>query len=341
MKKKLYAVIMTLFLALSLIPVSAFTAAETQAASNTYVAAVRLRSIQSDSPTKVRVTWNRVSGVNGYRVYRKTSGSGWKVMKNVSAAATRYTDTSVKPGTRYTYTVRAYKRINGRVYWGGYQRNGWTVTTRRAANTSVATAVLRSAEAKSYTEVSLAWNRVSGANGYRIYRKTSGTGWRVLRNVSSAATRYTDKTAEPGIKYTYTVRAYRRVNGRVIWGGYNRNGVSAVTPRATITYKGKKGEAFDYKGSKYSYRIGFERINNAYLTVWDKNKPFGSSYEEFFAFKVTEGVRNYRVKGMNSGYYYDIYIKPYGAYVKISIKCRNTVYQKYDISNRIFMKIPS
>ena len=127
-KKKLF--LCTIFLvALMLLGSLTFTAgaAEVSAANNT-VGTVQLRAVNRISSTKVRLTWNKVPQASGYRVYRKTGNSGWKALKNGSAAAWACTDTTVKPGTKYTYTVRAYKRVNGKVIWGGYNKNGLSVS---------------------------------------------------------------------------------------------------------------------------------------------------------------------------------------------------------------------
>jgi hypothetical protein len=50
----------------------------------------------------VRLNWQRVTGAEGYRVYR----DGAEVTSNITTALT-YTDRTVRAGTTYTYTVRA------------------------------------------------------------------------------------------------------------------------------------------------------------------------------------------------------------------------------------------
>lgn len=238
-KKKLF--LCTIFLvALMLLGSLTFTAgaAEVSAANNT-VGTVQLRAVSRISSQKVRLTWNKVPQANGYRVYRKTGNSSWKALKNGSAAAWACTDTTVKPGTKYTYTVRAYRRVNGKVIWGGYDKKGLTVSIPKAANTSVGTVRLGTISTISSTKVRLTWNRVSQASGYRVYRKKGNSGWKVLKNGSAAAWACTDTTVKPGTKYTYTVRAYRRANGKVVWGGYDKNGL-------TVTVSGKVVEMTNY-----------------------------------------------------------------------------------------------
>lgn len=54
------------------------------------------------------------------------------------------------------------------------------------------------------TGVVLTWDAVSGAKGYRVYRKTGGGEWQALCNTSGLS--YTDDTVVSGESYCYTVR---------------------------------------------------------------------------------------------------------------------------------------
>ena len=55
--------------------------------------------------------------------------------------------------------------------------------------------------------VTIAWEKVTGAETYRVYRKTSAAdSWVQLAEVSDFT--YTDETAKSGTTYYYTVRAY-------------------------------------------------------------------------------------------------------------------------------------
>ena len=76
------------------------------------------------------------------------------------------------------------------------------------------------------------WKELTGAEGYQILRKTSGTDWKTVGTVKSeTTTSYTDKTAPESTKCTYTVKAYKGETESL----YNETGVSVTTP-AKITY---------------------------------------------------------------------------------------------------------
>ncbi|MCC8128859.1 MAG: hypothetical protein LIO51_02835 [Clostridiales bacterium] len=161
----------------------------------------------------MRVTWTAVSGVDGYRVYRKENGS-WKLLSTIasSSTVTYYDSTASASGTTYTYTVRAYL---GSVS-GPYNSSGVS-GTRLAAPTLVSAAL-------SGSSMKVQWKAVSGATKYYIYRKSSGTDWTRVGTASGSATSYSDSTVSSGTAYTYTVRV--AVSGNTSW--YDETGVSGL-----------------------------------------------------------------------------------------------------------------
>ena len=171
------------------------------------------------SGTGINVTWNTVSGAAGYRIYRKSGSANWGFLKDVGAVGS-YLDTSASAGTTYTYTVRALN--SGGAIVSGYDAVGVSGSWTKATAGYVATPKPTSATAAS-TGILVKWDKVSGASGYRLYRKTASTGWAFLADVGDVA-EYTDTSAASGVKYTYTVRA---LNGSgAIISDYNTSGVT-------------------------------------------------------------------------------------------------------------------
>ncbi len=145
----------------------------------------------------VKVTWGKVTGATGYRVYRKTAGGSWSKIADVSSGSTvTYTDTKAASGTTYFYTVRALKGTA----ISSYDKTGVSVLYLASPKLSSAANVTKG--------VKVTWNKVSGASGYRIYRKVSGGSWSKIADVSGVSTlNYTDTTPASGTTYIYTVRA--------------------------------------------------------------------------------------------------------------------------------------
>ena len=76
----------------------------------------------SYSYTKIKVSWNKIEGVDGYKVYRATSKSGkYTVSKTTTSADTlSYINTGRTTGKTYFYKVRGYKKIGKTTYYTKY-----------------------------------------------------------------------------------------------------------------------------------------------------------------------------------------------------------------------------
>jgi hypothetical protein len=103
---------------------------------------------------------------------------------------------------------------------------GTPVTQAKAAETAEQTAESTTEQQTTQTEAELSmptlsgvsntskgvkvtWSKFSGARGYYIYRRTSGSKWKKVGTVKkSAKITYLDKTAKKGKTYFYTVQAY-------------------------------------------------------------------------------------------------------------------------------------
>ncbi|MDY2679965.1 MAG: hypothetical protein SOV50_04880, partial [Lentihominibacter sp.] len=74
---------------------------------------------------KVTVSWNKISGANGYKLYRATSRSGsYKLVKTTSS--TSFTDRSLKKGKKYYYKLKAYRKVDGKLKYSSYSAVKYT-----------------------------------------------------------------------------------------------------------------------------------------------------------------------------------------------------------------------
>lgn len=90
---------------------------------------VKITSVYSDLSDRAVIKWKSVKDVTKYRIYYKPYGEKkWVKVGDVSGNKTSYTHTrnSLKPGKKYTYTVRGYN--NDSKKWGKYDAKGKTVT---------------------------------------------------------------------------------------------------------------------------------------------------------------------------------------------------------------------
>lgn len=77
-----------------------------------------LTDISRTGKGKVKLTWSKTDGADGYRVYVSTSPrSGYKMVKELSPSATTFTVGSLKSGTCYYFVIKAFSKTEtGRSY---------------------------------------------------------------------------------------------------------------------------------------------------------------------------------------------------------------------------------
>lgn len=151
----------------------------------------------ANSSSGVVIKWKKVSGADGYYVYRKTAGNSYKRIKTITSGATvQYTDKTMPTGKKYTYTIRAFR---GSVL-SGYKKSGLTI--RRLSNPKVVSAV------GTKNGIRVTWKKVKSAVEYEVYRKTKSGKYKKIKMLEGTdKVSYYDKTAKKGVTYYYTVRA--------------------------------------------------------------------------------------------------------------------------------------
>ncbi|MCR4594753.1 MAG: leucine-rich repeat protein [Clostridiales bacterium] len=165
--------------------------------------------------------------------------------------------------------------------------------------------------------VQIKWNKIAGADGYLIYRKSaSNESWSKIATVDSQTTvSYTDSSAKSGNSYIYTVKAY----------------------------KGNKYSKYDSNGLTIKY-LSVPDIKGLYRSVsgteirWNKTAGASGYYvyrktesESYKKIATVKGESNcsYTDKNTETGIKYTYYIKAYnGDY--------NSVYQEKSIRARRF-----
>lgn len=181
------------------------------------VATPKLGKVVSAGYNALKLSWSKVKGADGYRVYVKVNGQ-WKSLGDVKG--TTYVHKHLETGKSYTFTVKAYKKTKSGIVWSSYDKKGVTGKVALSAPS------LRKAKRTAAKKAILSWKKVDGANGYVVYRKTNNGRWQIIKKITKGSTTsFTDTKLSKGKKYTYTVRAYRTVGGKNIYSGYNKKGL--------------------------------------------------------------------------------------------------------------------
>lgn len=157
----------------------------------------------------VTLSWKKVNGAYGYRIYRYNSKSGtYEKVKTITNNTTfKWKNTGLAANTQYRYKVKAYKKVNGNTYWGKASSVKYVCTVPSAAPQIKSQTMLSSG-------VKLTWSRVA-CDGYQIYCYNAWTGkWEKCVETKNQST--TSATLNPnsygvgGINgYQFKIRAYK------------------------------------------------------------------------------------------------------------------------------------
>lgn len=200
----------------------------------------------------VKLTWNKVSGAEKYRVYYKKNNE-WKGLGNTTS--TSFIDTKAMSDHNYTYTVRCITK-DGRNFASGYDGKGKSIlytASPKILNAGVA-----------YGGIRIEWKEVIGAEKYRVYVK-NGKNWKRLADTTS--TEFTDKTAGSKGTYTYTVRCINP-SENTFMSGFDSKGITVNAADKPYIMLDKVNLSL-YKGKSYTLKkIISDRTKNA---VWSSS----------------------------------------------------------------------
>ena len=167
-----------------------------------------LKATQTTS--SIKLTWSKVTGATGYKVFRY-DGKKWVKVADTKKASCNVNN--LKAGTAYKYAVKTYTTVNKMTYWSTTQTN-ITTATKPATPTLKA-----SAGAKKAT---LSWNKETGASGYTVYMATSKNGtYKKLTTLKGNKLSHTKTGLTKGKTYYFKVAAYTVSGGKTITGAYS------------------------------------------------------------------------------------------------------------------------
>ena len=177
-----------------------------------YISAPKITNAESVDGG-VKISWSKSSGAEQYRVYYK-GRKGWTRM--VDTTSTSYIDKDVSSGKNYTYTVRCLNKSKNK-FTSGYNSTGKSIKYVSAPKISKTEAT--------YNSITLNWDKVNGAEKYRVYRRGE-KGWSRLFDTTS--TTFTDTNLYADTEYTYTVRCINS-SANKFTSGYNSKGFTVTT----------------------------------------------------------------------------------------------------------------
>ncbi len=176
----------------------------------------------------VKVSWEKIEDAEGYVIYRKASGdSSYKKLTTIeSGTTTAYTDENVTLGVTYYYYAVSFCQGSSKTK---YSSNSETVKAKVALEKTVV-----SLSDIKISSVTVNWNKISGAEGYSVYRAASKDGeyTKIATLQSGKKITYTDTDVKVAKTYYYKVRAYRTVNEKKVYAPYSEVVSTTTCPEA-------------------------------------------------------------------------------------------------------------
>lgn len=302
-------------------------------------AKVDLTKVASASYDKLRLSWEPLSGVDGYQIYRATSKSGKyaKIATVKGASSATYTDTGRTCGTRYYYKLRAYKKIGGKTVYSKYSTilSAYAkpakvkVTDAYAPDNSTVTIAVSFTTVRGATDYEVQLNQIKKngkETGFRNYtyndegvkrtfttykqwlatlKKQYPSGY-VTRAYMENGKHLTKKMtveefAETSLKknqaeielvqddsiYEFRVRAYRKVNGRKVYGSWSEPYTLKETLNLEEIFKELRQYMIDY-AAKNEPRWHYDDSRTE--TPWEANYYSDGEWPGFSIYSKQERV---------------------------------------------------
>ena len=186
---------------------------------------VQVRSATPSQPTlkakatgykSAAVSWTSQYGITEYRVYRKPQVGPLKLVKAVPGTVTSLTDTNLETGVKYTYTVVAFRNVNGKMHKSASSKG---VVVQPVPGKSK----IKKVKAKG-KGVTFSFKAVAGATGYNIVKSTNKyKGYKKVAVIKAGQKlTYYDKKLKKNKKYYYKVIVFTTVKGTHYFGKYSK-----------------------------------------------------------------------------------------------------------------------
>lgn len=237
----------------------------------------------------VYIKWSRCKAADRYIIYRKSGDGKFKTIATVEDSL-NFSDSGAKAGKKYTYAVRPCL---------GKTKGTYTKATIIRLESPELVKIQNAKDG-----IKITWGKCAGAEKYKIYRKAAENGsWRPIGNAKKSATSFTDKKAESGKSYVYTVRA--------LAGDY----ISAYDGKGLTLMRLERPEITEAVCLADGIRIKWNKVNGAEkFAVYRKSKN-----EKQKKIAVVTDVNRYYDKTAKEGVTYKYTVKAFGGKTKSAL----------------------
>lgn len=194
-----------------------------------------LKFVKSSRGT-VTLSWDKVEGAYGYKVFIKYEGDE-KYRYTYTLKNNEVTIKDIENEGGLVFRVRAFCYDAGKVVYGKYS-SGVNAVTKPGNVTEIFTRNITD------NSITLYWNKATGATGYRVYIYSKKDDKFKLYNRTSRTT-MTISDLKKDTRYTFKIMSYKRINNSTALGDYsadykeftfNSGGVPRSTAQAAQFY---------------------------------------------------------------------------------------------------------
>lgn len=201
----------------------------------------KISSVNASVDNSVLVKWQAVKGATKYSVYRKSDSDNYKLI-GTSTGTSFYDTTEKKNNLYYTYYIKAEAENSVSLF----------------GNKTASLHFMCAPENITVSNGTVKWSRVSGATGYKIFRKSPGGSYKEIGEIGTSSLKFVDATAKKNSQYYYTVAAMNgNTRGAYLSGkGVNCLDAVKITGVSTVKNGGAKVQWSKVSGASgyYVYR---------------------------------------------------------------------------------------
>jgi hypothetical protein len=180
--------------------------------------------VAEETAGTVELRWRKVDKATGYKVYQIVDGK-LKAIKTVTT--NKYVVKGLTAGETYKFAVKTYRKYQGKTYWSSKYRSV-TATTDKMGKTPTPTATATK------NTVTLKWDKVEGATGYRIYQYSPSKDKYVLKDSIKGKNTYKVTSLKVNKTYKFKIKPYAKTSKGIDW-----NKASSAVKIKTVDTKAK------------------------------------------------------------------------------------------------------
>lgn len=196
----------------------------------------------------ITLSWDAVSDISAYRVYRYDNVTK-KYVKVADSKSNSYKVSSLDKASNYKFKVRAYRKYNGKNYFGKYSNvlDGYTKPDKVKNLT---------AQTNSASSISLSWTNVYGADAYYVYGSADGGKFKKLAEVSGNKNSIKLKKLSTGASYTFKIKTVKKFPNISIYSANSKKAYATTKP-------GKVKNVTANKSSNGNVTLNWKNVNGA------------------------------------------------------------------------------